>query len=150
MTLIPGSIENKLKLKKAIENSDDPFELIEALLIAFCTVSSSLKFLYKMGEHGSILFYPQMSSDGTIIIKRIQKKAYSFKDFEKLKLVDTTGAGDSFTATFSYGLLQSPVLDMDTRIKSAMELATKAAFLTISRQGAAPAMPFLDEINTIF
>ena len=81
MSLIPGSIDNKLKLRQAVENSADPFELIEALLIAFCAESSSLKFLYKMGEHGSILFYPEMSSDGTIIIKKIQKKAYSFKDF---------------------------------------------------------------------
>ena len=71
MSLIPGSIENKLKLKKAIEDSSDSFELIEALLIAFYTASSSLKFLYKMGEHGSILFYPEMSSDGTIIVKKI-------------------------------------------------------------------------------
>lgn len=71
MSLIPGSIDNKLKLKEAIENSVDPFELIEALLIAFWTASSCLKFLYKMGEHGSILFYPEMSSDGTIIIKKI-------------------------------------------------------------------------------
>ncbi len=150
MSIIPGSIESKLKLKEVIENSTDPFELIEALLKAFYTSSSSLNFLYKMGEHGSILFYPEMSSDGTIIIKKIEKKAYSFENFKNLKLVDTTGAGDSYTATFSYGLLQSSILDKNARVSSAIDLATKAAFLTISRQGAAPAMPFIDEINTIF
>ena len=81
MSLIPGSIESKLKLKEVIENLTDPFELIEALLKAFCTSSSSLKFLYKMGEHGSILFYPEMSSDGKVIIKKLEKKAYTFENF---------------------------------------------------------------------
>ena len=58
-----------------------------------------------------------------------------------LKLVDTTGAGDAFTGAFAVGMLE---LGQE---KEAMELATKTAFLTISRYGAGPAMPLRSEIQ---
>ena len=67
--------------------------------------------------------------------------------------MDTTGAGDAFTASFAVGLLENFEKYFENRdafyIKS-MELATQTAFLTISRFGAGPAMPYRKEINQVF
>ena len=49
----------------------------------------------------------------------IKQKAISFDDHEGLSLVDTTGAGDSFTGGFAVGLLE-----FDRDEKKSLELAT--------------------------
>ena len=64
----------------------------------------------------------------------------SYKESE-MKIVDTTGAGDCFTAAFSVAYLNSkPILEC-------MKFATTAAFLCITRKGALPSMPKLTEVN---
>ena len=58
----------------------------------------------------------------------------------KVKVVDTTGAGDTFTGYF----LQARNEGMTA--KDAMELASKAASIAVSREGAAPSIPVRDEV----
>lgn len=65
----------------------------------------------------------------------VSQPAYS------VRTVDTTGAGDTFTGFFVSGLMKglSP--------KDAMKQASKAAALAVTRQGAAPSIPTLEEVK---
>lgn len=58
-----------------------------------------------------------------------------------VRTVDTTGAGDTYTGFFVSGLMKglSP--------KDAMKQASKAAALAVTRQGAAPSIPTLEEVK---
>lgn len=58
-----------------------------------------------------------------------------------VKAVDTTGAGDTFTGFLIGGLTRG--LDMG----EAMELAAKASALAVTRNGAAPSIPELSEVE---
>ena len=60
-----------------------------------------IKVLLKKGEFGSSLFWLENDT-----IKEISRSAYSFSDYPDLKLIDTTGAGDCFTAAFTSKYLQ--------------------------------------------
>lgn len=83
-----------------------------------------LKVLYKMGSHGA-MYFDRDRSDNIILeymdskmeinykidtskskIKTYYQKAYSFSDYKDIKLVDTTGAGDSFTGAFTVALAE--------------------------------------------
>ncbi|MDR0832004.1 MAG: ribokinase [Bacillales bacterium] len=59
----------------------------------------------------------------------------------KSKVVDTTAAGDTYIAYFIYGLLSNK------SIVEAMQIGTKAASIAISRHGAQPSIPKINEIN---
>lgn len=65
----------------------------------------------------------------------VSQPAYS------VRTVDTTGAGDTYTGFFVSGLMKglSP--------KDAMKQASKAAALAVTRQGAAPSIPTLEEVK---
>jgi ribokinase len=58
-------------------------------------------------------------------------------------VVDTTGAGDTFT-----GYLSAALADDDT-MPAAMRRATAAAALCVQRQGAVPAVPRRDEVEAL-
>ena len=55
---------------------------------------------------------------------------------EKLAVIDTTGAGDAFTAAFA--------------VTRDVKLATGAAFLTCTVKGAAESIPTLDQVKQTF
>lgn len=93
----------------------------------------NIKILLKRGSEGSRM----MTKD-----KCIDVPACSFKKHPNLKLVDTTCAGDTFTAGFAVGLIE-----FDGDEKKAMELGTKAAFLTITRMGASTSVPTRTELD---
>lgn len=59
------------------------------------------------------------------------------------QVVDTTAAGDTFTGYFISAISQGKNVDY------ALKLASKAASITVSRRGAAPSIPFAEEINVI-
>lgn len=61
-----------------------------------------------------------------------------------LKVVDTTGAGDAFVGAFAAGLQR-----FDHDLTAAARFATKAAGLSVTRQGTAPAMARLEEIESL-
>ena len=58
----------------------------------------------------------------------------------RVKAVDTTAAGDTFTGYFLAGLLRG-----DTP-RCAMETAAKAAAIAVTRPGAAPSIPRREEV----
>ncbi|WP_426350608.1 ribokinase [Alloiococcus sp. CFN-8] len=59
---------------------------------------------------------------------------------QKVTPVDTTAAGDTFTGYYLSAIL------MGKTVKEALELATAAAALSVTRPGAAPSIPVLSEI----
>lgn len=57
----------------------------------------------------------------------------------KVKAVDTTAAGDTFTGFFIGGILRG------LSVSEAMDLASRAAAIAVTRRGAAPSIPILQE-----
>ncbi len=69
---------------------------------------------------------------------------------ERVKAVDTTGAGDSFMGGFLYKLAKSGLKPRNLCPEKASkfaEFANKVAGICVSRCGAIPAMPYLSEIT---
>jgi len=60
---------------------------------------------------------------------------------ENVKVVDTTGAGDTFTGFFLARFIETG------DIKTAMRYGTAAAAISVTRKGAAQSMPTLEEIE---
>lgn len=58
-----------------------------------------------------------------------------------VQAVDTTAAGDTFTGFFISGVIRG------MEIKDAMNLASKAAAIAVTRYGAAPSIPVLKEVE---
>ena len=57
--------------------------------------------------------------------------------------VDTTAAGDTFTGYFLSEVLRGG------SVKYALDIASQAAAIAVSRRGAAPSIPWRDEIPGI-
>lgn len=60
----------------------------------------------------------------------------------KVCAVDTTAAGDTFTGFFIGGII------MGCTVREAMDMASKAAAIAVTRKGAAPSIPTLHEVKT--
>ena len=67
------------------------------------TQRDGLKLLMKQGPLGSSLFYLKRDND-KVELTKLYCPAMSFDDHPNLKLVDTTGAGDTYTAAFGVRL----------------------------------------------
>ena len=79
----------------------------------------------KLGERGSFIY------DG---------REYWMIPAEKVQAVDTTAAGDVFSAVMTYVYLQNG------NIVSAVKYATCAAALSVTRMGASTSIPTLEEV----
>ena len=78
-----------------------------------------------------------LGSKGVIYAHKEERIAVPAK---KVTPVDTTAAGDTFTGYYLSAIL------MGKTVKEALELATAAAALSVTRAGAAPSLPVLSEI----
>jgi ribokinase len=61
----------------------------------------------------------------------------------RVQAVDTTGAGDCFIGAFAAALANG------TPLREAIAFATKAAAISVTRDGAASSMPTLDEVSKV-
>ena len=64
-----------------------------------------------------------------------------FQDAVQVRAVDTTAAGDTFTGYFIAGIIAGQ------DIKTCMAKASKAAAVTVTRNGAAPSIPTMREVD---
>ena len=87
-----------------------------------------LKVMLTLGNKGCVY------SDGDI---EISQQAY------KVKAVDTTAAGDTFTGYFVAGL------SSEKDIKEILETASVAAGISVTRNGAAPSIPSKNEVMSV-
>ena len=83
--------------------------------------------LITLGSAGSMAFTP----DGACV----KQEAF------KVKAVDTTAAGDTYTGYFISGLLAGMPL------QSCMRRASKASSISVTRPGAADSIPFADAVE---
>lgn len=100
-----------------------------------------MKILLKQGELGSSMFF---RDEETNEVKEIHKPAYDFKDFPELSLIDTTGAGDCFTGAFTMKYLEG------ASYEECLTFGNQAGFLCITKYGAGPAIPSIDDIQATF
>ena len=75
---------------------------------------------------------------GALLVKKGECQYYPAK---KVKALDTTGAGDSFTAAVAVALSEGKSLS------EAMEFANKVAAVVVTREGAQTSFPARDEIK---
>lgn len=105
----------------------------EAAVLAACAALHARgvgHVLVKLGASGSLL-----SSPGAAPVRQ--------PAFRAPAVVDTTGAGDCFTAAFAVGLLEglSPA--------AAMRFASAAACLCVQGRGAMPSLPRRQEVDAL-
>jgi len=60
-----------------------------------------------------------------------------------VEVVDTTAAGDTFTGYFIAGIIKG------MRIERILKMCAVAAGLAVSRKGASPSIPYLEEVEMI-
>lgn len=81
-----------------------------------------------LGERGAIGFIPEKTL-------RVEGR--------KVNTVDTTGAGDCFVGSFAARI------STGSSITESISFANAAASICVTREGAGPSMPTLDEVNKI-
>lgn len=101
--------------------SPEPDEILRRLADQF----PKAEFVLTLGSNGAIYF------DG---------KEKVFQDIFKVKPVDTTAAGDTFT-----GFLLASIIKGED-IVVALRMAAKASSIAVSRPGAAPSIPTLSQV----
>lgn len=90
-----------------------------------------------------------ISKDTNLIITKgadgyeYKSKGVSFSELApKVKVVDTTGAGDCFVGAFAYMLSSGKPVD-----KGTLDLVTKIASISTTRFGSSISSPTMDEVN---
>lgn len=68
----------------------------------------------------------------------------SFPCEKKVKAVDTTAAGDSFTAALALGLAKGEILER------AIHFAGRVSVMTVTKKGAQTSIPTVDEVEKFF
>ena len=126
----PNKTELKRILNKEI-NTEDTEELLNAVKeMRSISNNPDLALLLKRGSHGCLF----VDKD----LKIFTQPAFHFTD---IPIVDTTGAGDCFTASFVTQLLEGK------QIEEVLAYSTAAAYLCISRFGAMPSLPTKEEVE---
>ncbi len=127
---------NKTELKRILNkdvNVDDYDELLSAVKeMRSISNNSNLNVLVKLGSKGSIYID---END-----KLILQSAFKFDDME---IVDTTGAGDCFTASFVTQLLEGK------SVEDSLVFSTAAAYKCITKFGAMPSLPVREEVEAL-
>lgn len=105
---------------------------------------TDFKLLLKEGERGASLLAKSAAGD----VDRVHVDALSFAEVPDYSVVDTTGAGDTFTAAFAVRLCEQKAQG-SIDFAACMAFASRAAFLCISRFGAVPALPHRAEVDEL-
>jgi ribokinase len=99
----------------------------------------------KLLDMGAGCVLASLGPAGVMLKQREQKNlAGSIIPAEKVKAVDTTAAGDSFTAAVAYGLSRG------LTIKDAVIFANKVAALVVQRPGAQSSIPTREELQNLW
>lgn len=106
----------------AISGECEPDKIMDYMVAAYPTSSTVLT----LGGEGA--YY----CDSKV---RIHQEAI------RVKAIDTTAAGDTFTGYFIYGLLE------ELPWENVLKLAAKAAGIAVTRKGAVPSIPYLKEVK---
>lgn len=92
--------------------------------------------LLRMGARSVIV---TMSSQGFLLATA---EGAEFICGVKVKAVDSTAAGDAFTGALAFGLSSG------RQLRDAAVLANKVAAISVTKNGAQPSLPTMDEVNS--
>ncbi|CUX35432.1 ribokinase [Clostridium sp. C105KSO13] len=98
---------------------------VEKMLRKLKTMYPDARIVLTLGAEGSVYQY---------------KEEQYHQGIYKVKAVDTTAAGDTFTGYFISSVIEG------MPVQRGLELAAKAAAIAVSRQGAADSIPLKEEI----
>ncbi|MBA4603394.1 ribokinase [Thermoactinomyces mirandus] len=121
--IIPNETEASLLANVEVKSLEDARKASEMLLN-----QGYKNVIITLGEKG--------------VVCRNHEQFEHFKPY-KVKAVDTTAAGDSFIGSFAFGLSK------DLSIDQAIELAVAASALTVTKLGAQPSLPTMEEVEAL-
>ena len=107
-----------------IAGETEPDKIIDGILAKY----EDAKLVLTLGDEGSVYADKE---------KRYRQPIY------KVETVDTTAAGDTFTGYFIAGLIQGKT------IEETMKMSAIAAGIAVSRPGAAPSIPYMEEVEKL-
>ena len=107
-----------------IAGETEPDKIIDGILANY----ENAKVVLTLGGDGSAYADKE---------KRCQQPVY------KVETVDTTAAGDTFTGYFIAGLIQGKT------VEETMRMCAVAAGIAVSRPGAAPSIPYMEEVEKL-
>ena len=91
--------------------------------------------LRELFPHARIML--TLGKDGAVYVDDKQKV---FQPIFKVKAVDTTAAGDTFTGYFLAGLSEG------LPIEEVLRMSAKASSIAVTREGAVPSIPYREEV----
>lgn len=112
---------------------------IEAMQLTGCAVDGEEELAAALREK-----FPRSRFVLTLGVKGscyIDKDRKIHQEIFRTDVVDTTAAGDTYTGYFIAGLLRG--WDME----KCLRVAAKASSITVSREGAAPSVPWMNEVT---
>ena len=118
--LLMNEIEARSLIKEKYLNIDD-------LTLKLGRKFPDKEIVLTLGEEGAVYIYGK---------KKLLQSAY------KVRVVDTTAAGDTFTGYFIAARLQNK------SIKECMEMATRASAIAVSKKGASPSIPTIEMVQS--
>lgn len=107
-----------------IAGETEPDKIIDGILANY----ENAKVVLTLGGDGSVYADKE---------KRCQQPVY------KVETVDTTAAGDTFTGYFIAGLIQGKT------VEETMRMCAVAAGIAVSRPGAVPSIPYMEEVEKL-
>ena len=126
-------VEESLKLSNVLKINDDEFRIVKSLLdCPYEDYESESRWL--MNNYGLKMLILTCGAEGSYVFS---EDSVSFEPTPEVKVVDTVGAGDSFTAAFCVAFLRG------LSIKEAHKTAVEVSAFVCTRAGAMPEMPKL-------
>lgn len=87
-----------------------------------------------------------LGGEGAICFKSRENPVIDSVGAEKLKVVDTTAAGDTFVGAYASKVAQHKRAGTPFDLRGAVTWATRAAGLTVQKEGAQASIPWLDDM----
>ncbi|MEK5389990.1 ribokinase [Margalitia sp. FSL K6-0131] len=120
-TLTPNETELSILTKQEIQTKEDVIRSAKILMD-----KGAKQIIVTMGKKGAYF---------------IRKNVHTHIPAYSVPTVDSTGAGDSFTAAFTFALAQGK------EEVAAAQFASKVASMVVQRKGAIPSMPYGHEVE---
>jgi len=133
------NMQSIIPLVDIMKISDEETEL----LTGFSDINEAAKALYDKGVKVVVI---TLGEKGAFVYN---KNGGAFVEPYRCKVVDTTGAGDSFWGGFLYKFIQSGKTPNKAKIEDLTAFAdfgNAVASLCVERKGAIPAMPNINEV----
>lgn len=119
-------ILNEIELAQLLKMEKIDYEDIDKIVPLVSSEFKDASVILTLGDKGSVY---------------INDNKYYFQKAFKTEVVDTTAAGDTFSGYFVASIIGGK------SIEESMERASKAAAIAVSRNGAAPSIPYADEVE---